>query len=80
MWFLTLHHTQGYYDGKDVAHDLLPQAAGWGAAAVTLHGRTRQQRCARSSGMPLAELATVSVLHCQQLGQLQLKSVGSGPC
>ena len=35
---------QGYYDGKDVAHDLLPQAAGWGAAAVTLHGRTRQQR------------------------------------
>ena len=37
---------QGYNDGKDIAHDLLPQAQGWGAAAVTLHGRTRQQRCA----------------------------------
>jgi tRNA-dihydrouridine synthase 3 len=35
---------QGYHDGQDIAHTLVPQAAGWGAAAITLHGRTREQR------------------------------------
>lgn len=30
--------------GLQVAHTFLHQAGGWGAAAVTLHGRTRQQR------------------------------------
>ena len=27
-----------------MAHTLMPLAAGWGATAVTLHGRTREQR------------------------------------
>lgn len=43
---------QGYHDGSDIAHTLVPQAAGWGASAITLHGRTREQRysrCARPS-------------------------------
>lgn len=53
---LSLSHTharthtlrvQGYHDGQDMAHTLIPQAAGWGAAAVTLHGRTREQRYSR---------------------------------
>ena len=35
---------KGYNDGADVVHTWLPRAAGWGAAAATLHGRTRQQR------------------------------------
>lgn len=30
-----------------VAHEVLPLARGWGAAAATLHGRTRQQRYSR---------------------------------
>ena len=38
------HPVQGYHDGQDIAHTLVPQAAGWGAAAITLHGRTREQR------------------------------------
>ncbi|KAI8465075.1 MAG: putative tRNA-dihydrouridine synthase [Monoraphidium minutum] len=40
---------KGYNDGADVAHDLIPQIASWGAAAVTLHGRTRQQRYSREA-------------------------------
>lgn len=35
---------KGYNDGADVVHKWLPRAASWGAAAATIHGRTRQQR------------------------------------
>lgn len=38
---------QGYNDGQDIAHMLVPKAAGWGASAITLHGRTREQRYSR---------------------------------
>ena len=40
---------KGYNDGADVAHEVIPQLAQWGAAAVTLHGRTRQQRYSRQA-------------------------------
>lgn len=43
------HRSKGYHDGADVAHELIPQVASWGAAAVTLHGRTRQQRYSRQA-------------------------------
>ena len=46
---LTVKLRKGYHDNKDMAHSLLPGLKSWGAAAVTLHGRTRQQRWA----MPL---------------------------
>ncbi len=36
---------KGYSDGADIAHELLPRVAEWGAVAATVHGRTRQQRC-----------------------------------
>lgn len=35
---------KGYSDGEDCAHTILPKVTEWGAAAATLHGRTRQQR------------------------------------
>ena len=41
---LTVKLRKGYHDNKDMAHSLLPGLKSWGAAAVTLHGRTRQQR------------------------------------
>jgi len=37
---------KGFNDGADIVHTWLPQAASWGAVAATIHGRTRQQRCA----------------------------------
>ena len=44
---LTLKTRVGYYDNKRVAHELIPRMAGWGVRAVTLHGRSRQQRYSR---------------------------------
>jgi tRNA-dihydrouridine synthase 3 len=46
---LTIKVRMGYDDdpAKYVAHEVLPLAKGWGAAAATLHGRTRQQRYSR---------------------------------
>lgn len=41
---LTVKLRKGYHDNKDMAHSLLPALKSWGAAAVTLHGRSRQQR------------------------------------
>ena len=43
---LTVKVRRGYNNGQDVAHALLPQVAAWGAAAATLHGRSREQRWA----------------------------------
>lgn len=44
---LTLKMRKGYHDGSDVAHEIVPHLAGWGGVAVTLHGRTREQRYSR---------------------------------
>jgi len=44
---LTLKMRKGFTDKQDIAHLLLPKVARWGAAAVTLHGRTREQRYSR---------------------------------
>ena len=46
---LTIKVRMGYDDDpcKYVAHDILKDARAWGAAAATLHGRTRAQRYSR---------------------------------
>ncbi|GAX79261.1 hypothetical protein CEUSTIGMA_g6701.t1 [Chlamydomonas eustigma] len=46
---LTLKTRKGYYDGNDMAHTFIPQVRSWGAVALTLHGRTRQQRYSRQA-------------------------------
>lgn len=53
-WFratqtLVLSCRKGYYDDTDIAHTLIPQMRDWGAAACTLHGRSRQQRYSRAA-------------------------------
>ncbi|XP_068150685.1 tRNA-dihydrouridine(47) synthase [NAD(P)(+)]-like [Drosophila tropicalis] len=40
----TVKMRTGIYADKSVAHELLPLVEEWGAAAVTLHGRSREQR------------------------------------
>lgn len=52
-------YAEGYYDNKKVAHDIIPKMQEWGLAAVTLHGRSRQQRYSR-----LADWAYVKVGCC----------------
>jgi len=46
---LTLKTRKGYYDDNDVAHTFIPEVRSWGAIALTLHGRTRQQRYSRTA-------------------------------
>ena len=41
---LTFKTRTGFFDGKNVSRDIILKSPQWGAAAVTLHGRTRQQR------------------------------------
>ncbi|KAI0822356.1 zinc finger dihydrouridine synthase [Trametes gibbosa] len=42
---VTVKLRTGVKDGKNTAHKLMPRLAPeWGASAITLHGRTRQQR------------------------------------
>ena len=41
---LTFKTRIAYTDSSRVAHTLSPKVAGWGATAMTLHGRTRAQR------------------------------------
>ena len=43
---LTIKVRKGFNDNQDVAHTFLPDVTSWGATAVTLHGRSRQQRYA----------------------------------
>ena len=51
---LLLQVRKGYNDGSDNTHAWIANAAQWGVCAATLHGRTRQQRCAAPrSGLPI---------------------------
>ena len=46
---LTLKMRTGYDMNTPTAHRLIPKLCGWGAAALTLHGRSRQQRYSKSA-------------------------------
>lgn len=39
----------GVYADKSVAHELMPKVESWGASAMTLHGRSREQRYTKSA-------------------------------
>ena len=38
---------KAFYDNQDITHTFVDKVRGWGAAAMTLHGRTRAQRYSR---------------------------------
>jgi len=46
---LTLKMRKGYYDGKDIVHEFVPKVSSWNVRALTLHGRTREQRYTRTA-------------------------------
>lgn len=45
----TVKTRTGVYTNKNVAHELAPKFESWGAKAVTIHGRSREQRYTRNS-------------------------------
>ena len=46
---LTLKMRKGYHDGKDVVHKFIEEVHSWNVKALTLHGRTREQRYTRTA-------------------------------
>jgi hypothetical protein len=38
---------KAFYDNQDITHTFVDKVRGWGATAMTLHGRTRVQRYSR---------------------------------
>ena len=64
---LTVKVRTGYAMDTPTAHKLLPHLKAWGAAAVTLHGRSRQQRYSKAAdwsyiGRCAAEHASVPLI------------------
>lgn len=51
----TVKTRTGIYATKSVAHELVPKFEQWGAAAVTIHGRSREQRYTRSANWEYIE-------------------------
>lgn len=45
----TVKTRTGIYANKSVAHELVPKFESWGAKAVTIHGRSREQRYTKNS-------------------------------
>lgn len=45
----TVKTRTGIYSNKSVAHELVPKFEAWGAKAVTIHGRSREQRYTKNS-------------------------------
>ncbi|KAM7352806.1 dihydrouridine synthase 3 [Cochliomyia hominivorax] len=64
----TVKMRTGIYADKSVAHDLLPLVEEWGAAAVTLHGRSREQRYTKNANWEYIEECAAKVKHIPVIG------------
>ena len=42
--FVNLFFRNGIYSEKRIAHDVFPLVEKWGVSAITIHGRSREQR------------------------------------
>jgi len=68
----TFKTRKGYHDNSDIAHTFVDKAAGWGAAAMTLHGRTRAQRYTKQADWDYVD-------RCSQLAApTGLQLIGNG--
>ncbi|XP_024530818.1 tRNA-dihydrouridine(47) synthase [NAD(P)(+)]-like [Selaginella moellendorffii] len=68
---LTLKMRTGYFEGKNCAHSMISELSNWGVSAVTVHGRTRQQRYSK-----LADW--VYIYDCAKRAPDDLQVLGNG--
>ncbi|XP_075150165.1 dihydrouridine synthase 3 [Haematobia irritans] len=64
----TVKMRTGIYADKSVAHDLVPLVEEWGGAAVTLHGRSREQRYTRNANWEYIEECASKAKHMPIIG------------
>lgn len=64
----TVKTRTGVYANDSVAHELLPKLEKWGAAAVTLHGRSREQRYTKLARWDYIEECAAKVKHIPVIG------------
>eukprot|EP00850_Spirogloea_muscicola_P004584 SM000019S05128 [mRNA] locus=s19:1129493:1135724:- [translate_table: standard] len=68
---LTVKVRMAYYEGKNCAHNLIPNFPDWGASAVVVHGRTRQQRYSRTADWDYIQ-------KCRECAPSSLQVIGNG--
>lgn len=64
----TVKTRTGVQADKSVAHELLPKLEQWGAAAVTLHGRSREQRYTKLADWEYIEKCAANVKNIPVIG------------
>lgn len=64
----TVKMRTGIYADKSVAHELLPLVEEWGASAVTLHGRSREQRYTKHANWSYIEECAVKAKRMPVIG------------
>lgn len=64
----TVKTRTGVYANKSVAHELLPKLEEWGASAVTLHGRSREQRYTKLADWDYIEKCAANVKNIPVIG------------
>jgi tRNA-dihydrouridine synthase 3 len=64
----TVKTRTGVYANKPVAKELLPKLEKWGASAVTLHGRSREQRYTKSADWGYIEECAAGVQSIPVIG------------
>lgn len=64
----TVKTRTGIYTNKNVAHELIPKFELWGAKAVTIHGRSREQRYTKNSDWQYIEECAKTVKSIPVIG------------